>query len=102
MPVGILIRYRQQMCRRILVLCCIFIVTITQPGCIGLFVNGTAECKNETPYTGVHDIFNTKPPPQNGSAKAEFLKDWGKPYEIIATSENEETWIYNQKCPNVT
>jgi hypothetical protein len=89
------------MCRRILVLCCIFFVAITQSGCIGLIVNASAECKNETPFTGVHDIFWTKPRSKEaspkGSTKAEFLKDWGKPDEIISTSENEETWIYNRK-----
>jgi hypothetical protein len=68
-----------------------------QSGCAGLIVNTTAECKNEIPFIGVHDIFNTKPAPQRGSIKAEFLKDWGNPDEIISTSENEETWIYNRK-----
>ena len=89
------------MCRRILVLCCIFLVAITQSGCFGLIVNTTAECKNETPYTGVHNIFWTtaqsKEASPKGSTKAEFLNDWGKPDEIISTSENEETWIYNRK-----
>jgi hypothetical protein len=31
------------------------------------------------------------------STKAEFLKDWGKPDEIISSSESVETWIYNRK-----
>ena len=86
-----------QMCGRILVLGCVFFVAIMQSGCAGLLVNTTAECKNETPFIGVHDIFNTKPAPQRGSIKAEFLKDWGNPDEIISTSENEATWIYNRK-----
>jgi hypothetical protein len=89
------------MCGRILVLCCVFIVAITQSGCFGLIGNRPAECKNETPFTGVHDIFWTKPQSEEtspkGSTKAEFLKDWGKPDEIISASENEETWIYNRK-----
>jgi len=87
---------------RILVLCCVFIVALTQSGCIGLIVNATAECKNETPFIGVHDIFIWTPPiseeaSPKGSTKAEFLKDWGEPDEIISTSENEGTWIYNRK-----
>lgn len=85
------------MCRRILVLCCIFLVAITQSGCFGLIVNTTAECKNETPYTGVHNIFWTKSPPQKVTTKEEFLNDWGKPDEIISTSKSEETWIYGRK-----
>jgi hypothetical protein len=79
----------------------VFIVAITQSGCIGLVVNGPAECKNETPFTGVHNIFwktpQSKEASPKGSTKAEFLKDWGKPDEIISPSENEETWIYNRK-----
>ena len=86
---------------RILVSCCVFIVAITQSGCIGLIVNAPAECKNETPFTGVHDIFWTTPHSKEaspkGSTKAEFLKDWGKPDEVISASENEETWIYHRK-----
>lgn len=82
------------MCGRILVLWCVFLAAITQSGCFGLMVMTTAECKTETPFTGVYDLFWTSP---IGSTKAEFLKDWGKPDEIISTSENEETWIYNRK-----
>jgi hypothetical protein len=84
------------MCGRILVLGCVFLAAITQSGCIGLIVASTADCKNETPITRIHDIFLINPPAK-GSTKAEFLKDWGKPDEIISTSENEETWIYNRK-----
>ena len=96
MPVGILIRCRQQMCRRILVLCCIFFATITQSGCIGLMVNTTAECKNESPRIDIHD-FNWSKLDQRVPTKELFLNYWGKPDEIISTSENEETWIYNRK-----
>lgn len=101
------------MCRRILVLCCVFFVAITQSGCIGLIVNTPGECKNETPFTRVHDIFWGRPPQfklslssnhvaskvqtPKRSTKAEFLKDWGKPDEIISSSGNVETWIYNKK-----
>ena len=86
----------QQMCGRILVLGCVFLVAMTLSGCIGLIVASTADCENETPITGVHDIFLINSPAK-GSTKAEFLKDWGKPDEIISTSENEETWIYKRK-----
>ena len=86
------------MCRRILVPCCIFFAAITQSGCVGLIVNTPAECTNAIPFTGVHDIFIwTKPSPKKVTTKAEFLKDWGEPDEIISTSENEEAWIYNRK-----
>ena len=84
------------MCGRMLVLGCVFLVAITQSGCVGLFVAATADCKDETPITRIHDIFSINPP-ANVSTKAEFLKDWGKPDEIISTSENGETWIYNRK-----
>ena len=86
----------QQMCGRILVLGCVFLVAMTLSGCIGLIVASTADCENETPITGIHDIFLINSPAK-GSTKAEFLKDWGKPDEIISTSENEETWIYKRK-----
>lgn len=85
------------MCSRILVLCCVFFVAITQSGCIGLIVNTPGECENETPFTGVHDIFWDRRSTPKRSSKAEFLKDWGKPDEIIATSENAEIWTYNRK-----
>jgi len=86
------------MCRRILVPCCLFFAAITQSGCVGLIVNTPEECKNAIPFTGVHDIFVwTKPSPQKVTTKAEFVKDWGKPDEIISASENEDTWIYKRK-----
>lgn len=84
------------MCGRILVLGCIFLVAITQSGCIGLFVAGPTDYKNEMPTTRVHDIFLINPPAKK-STKEEFLKDWGNPDEITSTSENEETWIYNRQ-----
>ena len=88
----------QYMCGRRLALGCVFLVAITQAGCIGLIVNTSEECKDAIPFTGVHDIFVwTKPSPENVTTKAEFLKDWGKPDEIISTSENEDTWIYKKK-----
>ena len=31
------------------------------------------------------------------ATKEAFLKDWGKPDEIISSSESVETWIYNRK-----
>jgi len=101
------------MFRRLFFLSCVIFIALTQSGCIGLIVNKTGECKNETPSTHIHDIF-WGPPPQfklslfsdhvvpkvqtpKRSTKAEFLKDWGKPDEIISTSENAETWIYKRK-----
>lgn len=100
------------MCKLLLATFCAFIVAITQTGCVGLIINTPGECKNETPFTGVHDIFWKKPHPKqellfglvipevqapNVSNKKEFLNDWGKPDEIIYTSESMETWIYNRK-----
>ncbi|MDD2899899.1 MAG: hypothetical protein PHI31_14445 [Desulfuromonadaceae bacterium] len=99
------------MCKLILVTFCAFIVAFTQTGCVGLIINSPEECKNETPFTGVHDIFWKKPHPQKDiifglvipevpvpkvSNKEEFLKEWGKPDQIIPSSENVETWIYNR------
>ena len=96
------------MYKRILVICCILLISLTQSGCIGLIINTPEECKNETPFTGIHDSqhpqFNPtfshvapKVQPPKRSTKAEFLKDWGKPDEIISSSESVETWIYNRK-----
>jgi hypothetical protein len=86
------------MCRRILVFCCIFFVAITQSGCFGLIRNTTAECKNETPFPDIHNtLWRESLPPQKVVTKEAFLKDWGNPDEIISTSENEETWIYDRK-----
>jgi len=100
------------MFKRTLVISCVSCVALTLSGCIGLILNTPGECKNETPFTGVHDIFWKKPHPKQelifglvipevpapkASNKNEFLTDWGKPDEIISTSENMETWIYNRK-----
>jgi len=85
-----------QMCGRILVLGCVFFVAIMQSGCAGLLVNATAECKNETPRIDIHD-FNWSKLDQRVPTKELFSNYWGKPDEIISTSENEETWIYNRK-----
>jgi hypothetical protein len=87
------------MCGRILVFCCIFFVAITQSGCFGLIVNTTAECKNESPFPDIHNntLWRGSLPPRRVATKEAFLKDWGNPDEIISTSENEETWIYDRK-----
>lgn len=98
------------MYRRVLILSCILFVALAQTGC-GFILNIPQECKNETPFTGVHDIFWKKPQPERKvlglvipeiprpktSTKTEFLREWGKPDEIISTSEEMETWIYNKK-----
>ncbi|MCJ7616079.1 MAG: DUF2846 domain-containing protein [Desulfobacterales bacterium] len=86
------------MCRPTMAIICVFFVAITLSGCVGLALNIPEECKNETPYTGVHDIFwkKQKPVPK-ASNKEEFIKDWGKPDQIILYSENVETWIYERK-----
>lgn len=101
----------QQMCKRIFLISCVLFVAVLQSGCIGLATVVPAECKNETPFTGIHDIFWKQPQPNKelafgivipevptpkASTKAEFLKDWGNPDEIITASENGETWIYNK------
>ena len=72
---------------------CVFLAAITLSGC-GLLVLSPAECMNETPTTDTHELFPSKTAKE--STKAEFLKDWGKPDEIVATAENEETWIYKK------
>ena len=64
------------MCGQMIVLACVFLIAITQSGCVGLFVAATADCKDETPITRIHDIFLINPPAKV-STKAEFLKDLG-------------------------
>ena len=99
--------------RRILIISCVLFVTLTQSGCIGLIVNSPEECTDETPSVKIHDFYVATPPIKEEptsigirlssedrfkrSTKAEFLEEWGKPDEIISTSENMETWIYNRK-----
>lgn len=96
---------------RILFIMCAVIVAITQSGCVGLIINSPEECENETPFTGVHDIFWKKPRPKRKflgivspeipypapSTKADFLNAWGTPDEIVSTSANTETWVYTRK-----
>ena len=99
------------MCKLMLVILSVSFVALTLSGCIGLAVVVPDECKNETPFTGIHDIYWKPPSPKKelafgmviqevptpkASTKAEFLNDWGNPDEIITASENEETWIYNK------
>jgi len=101
------------MYRRILIISCLLFVAITQSGCIGLIINIPEECDDETLSTKIHDSFVATPPIKEErtplglklssedrlkkSSKEEFLKEWGKPDEIISTSESVETWIYNRK-----
>jgi len=82
------------MLKLILSISCAFLIALSISGCIGLIVNSPEECKNETPFTGINDIFRVRPherqigpfgnvikevlPPQS-SIKAEFLRDWGEP-----------------------
>jgi len=105
------------MYKSILVIICASLVSFTLSGCFGLAVNSPVECKNETPYTGVHDIFGQTAANRErlsetaanmldsigmlgqtpkASTKADFLKSWGEPDKIISTSENQETWIYER------
>jgi hypothetical protein len=98
------------MYRRIRVLCLILFVAVAQSGC-GLILTIPRECKNETPFTGIHDFFLKTPRPERRilnivipaiphpgmSTKTDFLKDWGEPDEIISTSEDLQTWVYNKK-----
>jgi hypothetical protein len=85
------------MYRQILILFCVLLVALTLYGC-GLVIRSPEECYGETPYTAVHDYFwDRKAPRPKASTKEEFLKDWGKPDEIITDSENKETWVYKRK-----
>jgi len=79
-----------------LVIICAIFVPIALSGCAGLIVAQPAECENETPNINIHDFF-LSPNALKGSTKAEFLKEWGKPDEIISAAEDEEIWIYNKK-----
>lgn len=89
-------------------ICALFMI-LSLSGCLGLVFATPSECKNETPLTDINDIFFSQPSfqdnfsrvfrnkpsaPPKVSTKAEFLRDWGKPNEIISTSDNEEIWIY--------
>lgn len=98
------------MSKRIIVICYVSIVALTLSGCIGFINNSPVECNNETPYTGVYDffqyaprpkqttVFGTKPVPiPTASTKTEFLREWGKPDEVIRSAESRETWIYKRK-----
>lgn len=75
-------------------------ISLTLTGCFGLAVNSPVECKNETPYTGVHDFFGQKggilAAAPKASTKSVFLKEWGEPDKKIPVLENEETWIYER------
>jgi len=105
------------MYKTILVIICASLVSFTLTGCFGLAVTSPVECKNETPFTGVHDIFylpaaNKERLPKTAakmldsigllgqtpkaSTKADFLKEWGEPDKIISTSEDQQTWIYER------
>jgi hypothetical protein len=91
---------RRYIYRRILILCCVLSVALTQTGCIGLSVQTPKECKIEAPSTNIHDssdgpsgLNDANPIP---STKEEVREVWGKPDEIITVSENEETWVYNK------
>lgn len=85
------------MIKRILIVCCVSFVTLALSGCVGLVVQTPEECKNETPYTAVHNIWGGELRPPRSATKDEFLDKWGKPDEIISSSENIETWIYSRK-----
>jgi hypothetical protein len=56
------------MYRRILILCCVFLVAPMQTGCIGMVVLSPEECKNETPRTDINVFFadSTPTPPTQG------------------------------------
>lgn len=88
------------MYRLILVIIYAFLVSLTLSGCLGLAVSSPDECENETPYTGVHDIFGHSKTKQaltpKASTKADFLKEWGEPDKIIPADDNEEILIYER------
>jgi len=84
------------MYKSILVIICTSLASFTLSSCVALGTYLPDECKDETPFTGVHDIFWKKPINQKKSTKAEFLNDWGRPDEIISSSGNKEIWIYKR------
>jgi len=83
--------------KRMLIVYCVSFVALALPGCVGLVVQTPEECKNETPYTAVHNIWEGELRPPRSATKDEFLHKWGKPDEIISSPENMETWIYTRK-----
>lgn len=85
------------MFKRMLIVCGTILIATAQSGCFGLYVHLPKECENEIPRTDIHDIFWLRTSSHKTSSKEEFLKEWGKPDEIIANSPNDETWIYRRK-----
>jgi hypothetical protein len=86
------------MYRRILILCCVLIVVFTQSGCIGLSIYEPVECYTDPPTVHIRDIFTTKNKilESPNSTKEEFLKEWGKPDEVVTKSDNVEEWVYHK------
>ncbi len=78
-----------------------FFIVLTTSGCsaLGLFTALPAECENETPTTLARISYiewQKKFSPDTHPTKADFLKAWGKPDMITATSDNSEIWIYKR------
>jgi hypothetical protein len=84
------------MFRRILILCCVLLLALTQSGCIGFISFETDECENELPSVHIHELTWTKKDFQRNSTKEDFLKEWGKPDEVITKADNVEEWVYNK------
>ncbi|WP_136525220.1 hypothetical protein [Geomonas ferrireducens] len=80
------------MCRGIIG--CYIFLSFLLTGC-GLAVRYPRECSYEMPSTGIHDFFGVGTP--KASTKSEFLKEWGKPDEVINGADGKDTWVYRGK-----
>lgn len=80
------------MCRGIIG--CYIFLSCFLTGC-GLAVRYPSECRYEMPSTEIHDFFLFGTP--KVSTKSDFLKEWGKPDEIISSSDGKDTWVYRGK-----
>lgn len=76
------------MCKPIQLIFYAFFIALTMSGCFyfGISSNSPGECKIEMPITPQFSV----------RTRADFLKAWGKPNMIKATSDNLETWIYKK------
>jgi len=84
-----------------------FLLALILSGCFGGGVSYPIECISDYPlknyvYTksawGPLNIDNSRyiNPSSNPLTKADFLRDWGEPDEIVPISDDKEMWVYNR------
>ncbi|MBW6512946.1 MAG: hypothetical protein K0A93_12685 [Desulfuromonadaceae bacterium] len=74
-------------------------------GCIGGYARYPVECDSDYPlendiftrdHWGPLDAIRNLNPSGNPVCKDDFLRDWGKPDEIVTISAAQEKWVYNR------